>query len=181
MFSPKQNKMNPAKKVAAVLMAIATATLTAMPAQAQCEPKESDFPKFINLLPNVPATAKIETQDFVAVFGDAASVNALGLRRLTNRRGCFEATFATPGAVQCGPATLEYGTKVKFTLVGCAGGVEMKNVKGLRAREGMLNPVITDIQVSIEDPIVKQWTVHVTAKEMFISATRDVVIADDAA
>jgi len=174
--------MNLTDKFVAAFLTIAASLSISLPVQAQeqCQPSESDFAKFANMLTNVPNVAEIETKDFAAVFGDDDAANSLGLQRLTNKNGCFEATFITAGNVPCGTATLQYGTKVKFVLVQGANGVEMRNLKGLRGKEGMLNPTITDIVVSQEDLTSKQWTIHVTAKEMFVSATRDVVVKDDA-
>ena len=153
---------NPADKVAGQKPSDSTASLSSTHL-----PQEADFIKFAQMLTQVPSGQKVDAKDFATAFGadDAAILQSMGLQSIANTNGHFETPFAKDGSIPCGSDTLEFQKATSFDFQSSSQGIELSNIKGLKGKEGALNPTVTKVSIAPEDPQSKQWKVDVTGKE----------------
>jgi hypothetical protein len=145
------------------------------------KPEESDFVKFAQMMPKIAPGATVDAKDFAADFGDqnAAILQSLGLQSITNENnGQFQAEFANNGTIPFGEDSLEYSKSVSFNLTNSNAGTQLDKIKGLKGKEGSLNPTLSQIVIAPEDMTAKQWTVNVTGKELLVSGTEVVQVKD---
>jgi hypothetical protein len=145
------------------------------------KPEESDFVKFAEMMPKIAPGSTVDAKDFAADFGDqnAAILQSLGLQSITSaNNGQYQAEFANSGAVPMGTDTLEYAKSISFNLANTSAGTTLDKIKGLKGKEGALNPTLSQIVIAPEDMQAKQWTVNVTGKELMVSGTEVVQVPD---
>jgi hypothetical protein len=142
--------------------------------------EESDFVNFAGMLSKVQSGQKVEAKDFTSVFGaqDAAILQSMGLQDVSNTNGHYQADFSQAGSINFGSDKLEFQKTASFDLKTSSAGTVLSGVQGLKGTDGSLNPTVTKISISPEDPKTKEWKVDVTGKEAFLSGNQTFEIKD---
>jgi hypothetical protein len=136
------------------------------------------------LLPQMTVGTTVNSENFANTFGsqDAAVLNSLGLQSITDgKNGLFQAQFDNGGSIPFGADTLEFSKNVQFDLKSTSAGIELYGIKGLKGKEGSINPTLSRIEIAPEDQQAKSWKVNVTGKELMVSGTQTIQVADSPA